>query len=111
MVVGGAGGVGLGFVYPPVGNHYRNDYGLRVYDCFHRDMWELLLLVSFNAHIFPKSHNTSCKKKNPSSNDTLAVGVISQIAETVESAVPRRSAPETQANKQLSLTTLILQWI
>ena len=59
MVVGGAGSVGLGLVYPALDNHYRNDLVLRVYDCFLRDMWELLLLlllVSFNAHIFPKSH-------------------------------------------------------
>ena len=36
-------------------------------------------------------------KKNPGSNDTLAVRVISQIAETVENSVPRQPAPETQA--------------
>jgi len=78
VVVGGASGVGLGLVYPAVDNHYRNDFVLRVYGCFLRDMWELLLLllVSFDAHIFLKSHNTSCKK-NPSSNDILAVRVIS----------------------------------
>jgi len=40
-------------------------------------------------------------KKNLGSNDTLAVRVISQNAETVENSVPRRPAPETQASEQL----------
>ena len=51
--------------------------------------------------IWPNSTVPPHVKKNLGSNDTLAVRVISQNAETVENSVPRRPAPETQASEQL----------